>query len=866
MAMSEGPRNEESGIAAQCFPLHTEGPCEVLRLTSDGTQLVSAGGDGKLLAATVEQAPTRTWTHRIAERGTLTAAAISAADGRLPVWLAIGVEQDHDCGVWVCQLDDKTGRPREIPRLVARATLLVRHLAWHGTFLGIATDDGKLSVWDREGDSAEGTKQPRRRDFPTGSSGGSVRCLAFDPRGEFLAAAFTCGALAVFGLRDASERYRAAAFPKVAVGSERILISWSPDGKILAIPGESSVRLVARGDYDLIMGRLENGHKHPTTAVAWSTNGCFLASASCEAVSVWQPPLLRFVCHLHSQPYSMVWGGAFLAIGTAIGSWARLTVDPEATEPVTWNALSTDTEAQHGRNESVGTTADVSCVETDVAEQPQPPDVTLASVTQMSPAVLVGEAVLNLAPQVTFQPGATTHDRRQCFLAWNEHGTMKFLAASNTTSNVRSSESRRSRKVSNAGMVDVGRLDAGRVQIEYSRGCGRSAVREFRAPMGLALGALGPGICALGARAVGQCLAKIIVHLASPWDCPYYEHELPAGESMEALAVGRHFVATFTTPKRFLRVNTLAGLPIAVLTLGGDIVCLAACEDLLLCVTQEACPPSGEPVLEYALYGVSAKERLAAGRLPLSPSSTLRWLGFSAEALPLALDNAGALRALALSGSIPLLAPAAGEWLTVAELEDRGLRLWPVRAEGSTLHCAVVSKDSEEPRTGIVHKLRGVRFSLPLGGETAGLENMLRQNLLAGHVEFTTDVGIIPTPTRNVHGTVGGLHMARGGGRRSMKLFESLVKSGEVERALDVASHYFNAHIGGGNNSSQQQVDLLEEARVFLSGLEQEPLSQRVTGLLKRARERRERPTSQEKEDDHNSDDSKGVEESSGEG
>merc|ERR1711870_150283 len=158
----------------------------------------------------------------------------------------------------------------------------------------------------------------------------------------------------------------------------------------------------------------------------------------------------------------------------------------------------------------------------------------------------------------------------------------------------------------------------------------------------------------------------------------------------------------------------MGGIPLGILALGGDPVCLVACEGLLLCVTQIPGEASEcDPVLEYSLFGIVGQERLASGRLPLTPRSTLRWVGFSAEALPLTVDSAGAVRALTLSGAVPGLAPAMGDWLPVADLEDGGARLWPVRAENGALQCAEISKSGDEPRVGQNLKLRDIPYHLP---------------------------------------------------------------------------------------------------------------------------------------------------------
>lgn len=822
-------------VTAACLGLHDEGPCEVLHLTDDGRHLLSAGGDGRLAGVdAVAASPLSMWSWRTRlvrmGEGALTAAAVSADRA----WLATGKESETGFGAWVNPLDAETGQPMGIPKLAARFTLPVRQLCWHPSLplLGVAADDGKLSVWDQSPEAGDAAR-PRRRDFPTGSGGG-VRCLAFDPRSELLAAAFSSGALAIFDLAAGTELCRFGAWSKAVIGSERLAIAWRPDGGALALPGEPVVRVVLREDLltsiragtntkgqsgpgpalPATVVLLEGGHRHSTTAAAWAPAGELLATTSCEAVALWapnaagagrgaEPACLLRVWRPDAQPESLRWGGnAFLVVGTAAGSWVRLTA-PSVAEVQAAMAPPTAVGAEAGSPAAAPTAeaepavpADLSQVSTStgVADGAGPEVVA----TQREPIV-----------QRSFQPGATgaapSSRARRRYLAWNEHGTLRFFPGT---------------KKATAG--------PGQVAVEYSRERGRSAVREVRAPPGLTMGTLGPGLFVLATDAVGDRPARVTVHLATPWVRSSFDHALPHGEQVEALAAGRRFVAVATGPNRQLHIQSLAGLSLGVLALAGPVVCLAACEDLLLCVMQAPGRAPPEPELEYALYGVSAKERLVTGTLPLSPGSTLRWVGFSAEAMPLALDTAGTLRCLALSGAgPPLLAPAAGEWLPIAELEGRGRRLWPVRSEGGALSCLEVAKDGDEPVFTSVPRLRDVRYRLPLGAAAEGPESVLRHWLLAAHLGFAREAELLPPQVRRA---------ARGGqswepssdGRQALRLFEMFAKTNEVEQALDVACNYFRPPQGKG----QQEVRLLAEAQRAATSAGREVLAAKTAELL----------------------------------
>jgi hypothetical protein len=426
--------------------------------------------------------------------------------------------------------------------------------------------------------------------------------------------------------------------------------------------------------------------------------------------------------------------------------------------------------------------------------------------------------------QVAFQPGATKDpDARRRYLAWNEHGNLRLFISDSVGD--KHKHDRGSSRHKHRSKVQPQQA-VGRIEVEYSRERSRCAVREIRAPSGLSMGAIGPGICVLATAPNPSAAqpAKLIVHLATPWEKSSFEQTLPHGERVDALAVGRHFIAAFTS-QRNLHVQTTTGVPIGVLALSGSPVCLAACEDLLLCISKHPGPEGVEPSLEYALYGVSAKERLAAGRVPLSPGSSLRWCGFSAEALPLALDSAGVLRALGLSGGTPLLAPASGDWLPVAELERKGGALWPVRAEAQSLYCAAIPKGHTEPKVGAVQRLESVRYHLPFGASTVAAESILRRRLLSAHLAFADTARLLPASALKV--------LRDGAGQRArnecsllLKFFDVTMKEAKFDEAHDIAAHYFDAY-------PKQRERLLEDAVALARTAGQQDLAGRIASIVK---------------------------------
>merc|ERR1712008_189288 len=94
--------------------------------------------------------------------------------------------------------------------------------------------------------------------------------------------------------------------------------------------------------------------------------------------------------------------------------------------------------------------------------------------------------------------------------------------------------------------------------------------------------------------------------------------------------------------------------------------------------------------------------------------------------------------------------------------------------------------DGGQPKAGMLHRTRGVRYSLPLSGEvTTTPERALRQSFLSNHMQFALDTGIIPTPVRSAHNkAIADRRARRSDGRYVLKFFEGLAKAGEMERAV----------------------------------------------------------------------------------
>lgn len=119
-----------------------------------------------------------------------------------------------------------------------------------------------------------------RRDAPSGEHKRPISCLAFDPKGEFLASIDLSGQLIVWEVASlkpvdkTSIHVPSKYWPKVA---------WSQDGQVLAVTGEDSIKLIQRGEWTT----LRHLSAHLPIDIAWSLDGSILLSYDESSLALW---------------------------------------------------------------------------------------------------------------------------------------------------------------------------------------------------------------------------------------------------------------------------------------------------------------------------------------------------------------------------------------------------------------------------------------------------------------------------------------------------------------------------------------------------------------------------------------------------
>ncbi|XP_040571640.1 WD repeat and HMG-box DNA-binding protein 1 [Lepeophtheirus salmonis] len=144
-------------------------------------------------------------------------------------------------------------------------------------------------------------------------------------------------------------------------------------------------------------------------------------------------------------------------------------------------------------------------------------------------------------------------------------------------------------------------------------------------------------------------------HIASKLNVHYFASsdynkewsiDMPKGEEILCICIGSSWIAA-GTDKRNLRIFTLAGMQKNVFSLNGPLVTLSGHGDYIFIVTHFGAPLVHNQSLYVAVLDISNYKRHLISHftpLPLTPSSSLTWAGFSDEGTPTFSDSVGVVR------------------------------------------------------------------------------------------------------------------------------------------------------------------------------------------------------------------------------
>ena len=588
----------------------------------------------------------------------------------------------------------------EFENMATRFSLPARALAVAPTeaLLAAGGDDEGVKVVRVE----DGKKPKVRKTLNT--EGRSVKALAWDPDGKFLAAASPCGALQVWDVEEGQlECALPRAFPRVDLeAAVTRKVAWFPDGSLLLAPGTANNVVVYERMSWNVEAELAGEHSEPVAAIALSRNGLYaLTSGEDCKVVLWDFAQRK----------------ALLTKKTA-----AVVVDI-AWHPEENLAVAVDEEGQLLDWPDV-VPADLPDPYTtidDVVTAPLPEEDDEEAVDVAPRSGAPGEigsapasAALAVLPalQAPFQPGATPAVEGQGrFLAFTMDGF-----------------------ISTAEEGDFNNIQV--VFHDVNRTC---RVPSFRDLHGFDLGALGGTGAFFASRQHGDDIPALLQFQA--FDPLYsdgeWQYSLPLGEEPVAIAAGLTFVACATSQGN-LRLFSPMGVQVGVLCLQAPVVALAARGGSLACLTHRGLPltraargSAGEaaPQLEVSLYDVDNFSLALRAPAPLpAAGARAEWLGFSEEGHVALSHSDGAMSVL--TGDF------GGAWTPVHErAEDEGAQhVWVAGLSEQSLYFTV-TKEGDQPLVNPKPVLRTKRLRVPVleGGEAALQEDRLRTALFWRH-------------------------------------------------------------------------------------------------------------------------------------
>ena len=101
----------------------------------------------------------------------------------------------------------------------------------------------------------------------------SVLCLAFDPKGDYLASSSSDGTVLIWDLRDEPRVIKTInVCGRIPQGSAQLLrLAWHPNGEWLAIPRGATVRVLERDTWEEY-AELKGSHTRDVSLVSVSNN------------------------------------------------------------------------------------------------------------------------------------------------------------------------------------------------------------------------------------------------------------------------------------------------------------------------------------------------------------------------------------------------------------------------------------------------------------------------------------------------------------------------------------------------------------------------------------------------------------------
>ncbi|KAK4567898.1 hypothetical protein RGQ29_003607 [Quercus rubra] len=593
---------------------------------------------------------------------------------------------------------------------ITRFTLPIRALSFNrsGSMLAAAGDDEGIKLINTiDGSIARVLKGHK----------GPVTCLAFDPKSEYLASVDSNGTVIFWELQSgvALHTLKGVA-PDIGLDlSVMNVISWSPDGETLAVPGLRNDVVMYDRDTAEKLFTLRGDHIQPICFLSWSPNGKYLATSGLDRqVLIWDVDRKQDIDRqkFDDKICCMAWKpiGNALAIIDVMGKYGiwesvvpssmksptedipnlnsknsngLLFFDEEEEDLSASGGLSDVGEGSHGESEpsSRKRLRKPSAYEENLEENGNDEWSLRPKVESRKKANRIEKESLNnrndglrsitsARPkmQESFQPGATpVQPGKRSFLCYNMVGSITTIDHDGYS----------------------------HIEIDFHDTGSGPRVPSMTDHFGFTMAALNENGSVFANPCKGEkSMSTLMYRPFSTWANNSEWSMRLEGEEVKAVALGTAWVAAITS-FNFLRIFSESGLQRHILSLNGPVVTTSGFKDELAIVTHTCdCLPSNDQMLEFTVFKISTGTQSLKGRLPLTPGSHLAWFGFSEEGQLSSYDSKGVLRVYT--------SQYGGSWLPLfsASKEKSDENYWVVGLNASKLFCIVCKKPDLFPQVG----------------------------------------------------------------------------------------------------------------------------------------------------------------------
>ncbi|XP_065879625.1 protein ENHANCER OF LHP1 1 [Euphorbia lathyris] len=625
---------------------------------------------------------------------------------------------------------------------ITRFTLPLRALAFNkpGSMLAASGDDEGIKLINTiDGSIARVLKGHK----------GPVTGLAFDPVGEYLASVDSIGTVIIWELQSGIMLHTLKGIaPDTGSDTSMMnMVTWSPDGETLAVPGLRNDVVMYDRDTAEKLFILRGDHVQPICALSWSPNGKYMATSGLDRqVLIWdvgkkqdidRQKFDERICFMAWKPI-----GNTLAVIDVMGKYGIWdSVVPSSMKSPTEDIPSLQSNNSNGLllfeedDEEPSASGSLSDLGEDSLGDTLP-----SSRKRLRKRSEFDEELdqdihdgLNLFPET--EPQKKVHRSGKDYMNKRNEGLRS--TATSTKSKLQEAfqpgatpvqtGKRRFLCYNMLGTVTTIENDGySHIEIDFhdtSRGPRVPAMTDH---FGFTMASLNENGSVFANPCRGEKnMSTLMYRPFSSWASNSEWSMRFEGEEVKVVALGTAWVAAVTS-LNFLRIYTEGGLQRHILSLDGPVVTASGFRNQLAVVTHASdCLPSNDQMLELRVFDISNGTQPIRGHLPLSPGSHLIWFGFSEEGQLSSYDSMGVLRVFT--------SQYGGSWFplfSAAKEKKSNESYWVVGLNTSKLFCIVCTGPELFPQVMPKPVLTLVNLSFPLASSDLGADALENEFIL----------------------------------------------------------------------------------------------------------------------------------------